>query len=179
VRSDLMSGPRPSQDHGDGHAPTQAARPKDGGTAAALEPLLDHFFGGAPPVRFEFWDGTSLGPPGGQVLEARSADGVRRLLWAPGELGLARAFVEGDLSFRGDLSEMLALLHAAAPENVRTGTRLPLHAVRAAYRLGVLGRPHSKGRDAQAARHHCDVSNVGLSDRVRGGVGTRGRFVRP
>src|SRR5271157_46987 len=125
VRSDLMSGPRPSQDHGDGHAPTQAARPKDGGTAAALEPLLDHFFGGAPPVRFEFWDGTSLGPPGGQVLEARSADGVRRLLWAPGELGLARAFVEGDLSFRGDLSEMLALLHAAAPENVRTGTRLP------------------------------------------------------
>jgi cyclopropane-fatty-acyl-phospholipid synthase len=134
---------------------------------------LVHFFGGAPPVRFEFWDGTSLGPAGGHVLEVRSPDAVRRLLWAPGELGLARAFVEGDLSFRGDIFEMLALLHAAAPADLRTGTLVPLHAVRAAHRLGLLGLPlpapaeeattrgrvHSKGRDAQAVRHHYDVGN--------------------
>jgi cyclopropane-fatty-acyl-phospholipid synthase len=107
------------------------------------------------------------------VLEVRSPDAVRRLLWAPGELGLARAFVEGDLSFRGDIFEMLALLHAAAPADLRTGTLVPLHAVRAAHRLGLLGLPlpapaeeattrgrvHSKGRDAQAVRHHYDVGN--------------------
>jgi cyclopropane-fatty-acyl-phospholipid synthase len=138
-----------------------------------LEPLLIHVFGGAAPVRFEFWDGTSLGPEGEHVLEVRSPDAVRRLLWSPGELGLARAFVEGDLTCRGDILEMLALLHAAAPASVRTGTRLPLQAMRAAYRLGALGRPlppppeeaitrgrlHSRSRDAQAVRHHYDVSN--------------------
>ena len=56
---------------------------------------------------------------------------------------------------------------------MRTGTRLPLQAARAAYRLGALGPPlpappeeattrgrlHSKSRDAQAVRHHYDVSN--------------------
>ncbi len=173
MRSDLMSGTRPAQGREGGHAPSRAAGPKDRGVATALEPLLLHFFGGAPPVRFEFWDGTSLGPTSGHVLEVRSSDAVRRLLWAPGELGLARAFVEGDLSFRGDIFEMLAFLHAAVPANVRTDTLLPLHAVRAAYRSGALGTPlpappeeasprgrlHSKGRDAQAVRHHYDVSN--------------------
>ena len=172
MRSDLMSGPRPSQGEG-GHACTQALGLKGRGAAAALEPLLLHFFGGAPPVRFEFWDGSSLGPPDRHVLEVRSPDAVRRLLWAPGELGLARAFVEGDLTFRGDIFDILALLHAATPAHVRTGARLPLQAVRAAYRSGALGRPlaappeeatprgrlHSKGRDAQVVRHHYDVSN--------------------
>jgi len=173
MRSDLISGPRPSRDDEGGHAPAQAAVRKGRGAAVALEPLLVHFFGAAPPVRFEFWDGTSLGSVGGHVLEVRSPDAVRRLLWAPGELGLARAFVEGDLSFRGDIFEILALVHAAAPRSVRTGARLPLQAVRSAYRLGALGRPlppppeeaatrgrlHSRLRDAQAVRHHYDVSN--------------------
>ncbi|MGO8824003.1 MAG: class I SAM-dependent methyltransferase [Acidimicrobiales bacterium] len=172
MRSDLMSGPRPPQGEG-GHARTQAVGLKGRGAAAALEPLLLHFFGGAPPLRFEFWDGSSLGPPDRHVVEVRSPDAVRRLLWAPGELGLARAFVEGDLSFRGDIFDILSLLHAAAPAHVRTGTRLPLQALRAAYRSGALGRPlaapreeatprgrlHSKGRDAQVVRHHYDVSN--------------------
>ncbi len=143
------------------------------GAAVALEPLLVHFFGAEPPVRFEFWDGTSLGSAGGHVLEVRSPDAVRRLLWAPDELGLARAFVEGELSFRGDIFEILALLHAAAPARVRAGAGLPLQAVHSAYRLGALGRPlppppeeattrgrlHSRQRDAQAVRHHYDVSN--------------------
>ena len=115
MRSDLMSGTRPSEGEARGKAPTGAAGPKGRGAADAVEPLFVHFFGGAPPVRFEFWDGTSLGPSSGDVLEVRSPDAVRRLLWAPGELGLARAFVEGDFSFRGDIFEMLALLHGAAP----------------------------------------------------------------
>ena len=173
MRSDLMSGTRPAEDEAQANTSTRGTGPNGRGAADALEPLLVHFFGGPPPVQFEFWDGTSLGPSGVHVLEVRSPDAVRRLLWAPGELGLARAFVEGDLSFRGDIFELLALLQAAAPVNVRTATRLPLQAARAAYRLGALGRPlpvppeeattrgrlHSKGRDAQAVRHHYDVSN--------------------
>ena len=65
------------------------------GAATAVEPLLTHFFGGPPPVRFEFWDGSTLGPADGDAVLVYSADAVRRLLWSPGELGLARAFVDG------------------------------------------------------------------------------------
>ena len=90
-------------------------------SAAAIEPLLVHFFGGPPPVRFEFWDGTFLGPAQGNTIAVRSPDAVRRLLWAPSELGLARAFVMGDLAFEGDIFEILAALHAASPNGSTSG----------------------------------------------------------
>jgi cyclopropane-fatty-acyl-phospholipid synthase len=135
--------------------------------------LLSHFFGGSPPVRVQFWDGTTLGPVEGNTLLVQSRDAVRRLLWSPNELGLARAFVVGDLDFDGDIFGMLALLHAASPSRVRDSSKLPWQAIRAARRLGALGGPipppaeeaaprgriHSRTRDAQAVRHHYDVSN--------------------
>ena len=116
MRSDLISRPRPlrPQQHPSGDDPP------GGGVATAVAPLLAHFFGGPPPVRFEFWDGTSLGPAHGDTLQVRSPDAVRRLLWAPGELGLARAFVMGDLAFEGDIFELLAALHARLPRTAFT-----------------------------------------------------------
>ncbi len=172
MRSDLISRPRPSR-------PDQRQDPAvepvpGGGAAAAVAPLLAHFFGGAPPVRVRFWDGTFLGPSDGDTLEVRSPDAVRRLLWSPGDLGLARAFVVGDLAFEGDIFAVLASLHAAAPPSLRTSSRLPWQALRAAQRLGALGRPlppppeeaaprgrlHSRHRDAQVVQHHYDVSNA-------------------
>ena len=171
MRSDLISGPRPLRP---GQEPPRAAEPRppqrgSGSHGAPAVPLLR----GPPPVRVQFWDGTALGPAGGDTLEVRSRDAVRRLLWSPSELGLARAFVAGDLDFDGDIFEMLALLHAASPARIRSTSRLPWQALRAAYRLGALGRPippppeeaaprgrlHSRTRDAQAVRHHYDVSN--------------------
>jgi cyclopropane-fatty-acyl-phospholipid synthase len=171
MQSDLISRPSPlrprqRQPQAKGVGPV-------GGVATAVEPLLVHFFGASPPVRFEFWDRTSLGPTQGNTIAVRSADAVQRLLWAPSELGLARAFVMGDLAFEGDIFEILAALHAASPERIRVGSRLPWQALQAARRLGVVagplppppeeaaprGRLHSKRRDAQAVQHHYDVSN--------------------
>ena len=170
MRSELI--PRPSslrprqQPSANGHGP-------GGGVATAVEPLLVHFFGGPPPVRFEFWDGTFLGPAGGNTIAVRSPDAVQRLLWAPSELGLARAFVMGDLTFEGDIFAMLAVLHAASPARIHLGSKLPWQVMQAARRLGVIGGPlppppeeaaprgrrHSPRRDAQAVQHHYDVSN--------------------
>ena len=117
MRSDLISGPRPSRPD---QRRYRAVEPgPGGGAAAAVAPLLTHFFAGEPPVRVAFWDGTSLGPPDGDTLEVRSPDAVRRLLWAPGDLGLARAFVAGDLAFEGDIFAILASLHAASPPTLR------------------------------------------------------------
>ncbi len=175
MRSDLE--PRAATAESTGAGTDGLAAPEEvnggGGAAGAVAPLLRHFFGGPPPLRFEFWDGTALGTTGPNVLQVRSPDVVRRLLWAPGELGLARAFVTGDLTFEGDLFEILAQLHAAAPAHIHVGSRLPWQALQASRRLGILGGPlppppeeaaprgrlHSRSRDAQAVQHHYDVSN--------------------
>jgi cyclopropane-fatty-acyl-phospholipid synthase len=169
MRSDLISGPRPLRPQQRERSASEPVR----GVAASIEPLLTHFFGGRPPVRVELWDGTSLGTANGNTLQVRSPDAVRRLLWSPGELGLARAFVAGDLAFEGDIFELLAAMRAASPERIHVGSRLPWQALLAARRLGVVGRPlapppeeaaprgrlHSRGRDAQSIQHHYDVSN--------------------
>ena len=170
MRSDLLSRPRPLRPQ---QQSTIDKPDPGGGAAAAVAPLLAHFFDGPPPVRFEFWDGTSLGPPHGDTLQVRSPDAVQRLFWSPGELGLARSFVMGDLDFDGDIFELLATLHAATPNRIHVGSRVPWQALQAARRLGIIGRPlppppeeaaprgrlHSRSRDAQAVQHHYDVSN--------------------
>ncbi|AYV28083.1 class I SAM-dependent methyltransferase [Streptomyces sp. CJ_13] len=71
--------------------------------AAVAETLL-----GAPlPVRVRAWDGSEAGPPGGPVLVVRRRRALRRVLWKPGEMGLARAWVAGDLTVEGDLFALL------------------------------------------------------------------------
>jgi cyclopropane-fatty-acyl-phospholipid synthase len=146
--------------------------------AQFMTPVLRHLIGDARSVAFTFWDGSGVGPQEAKVtLHVRSADALRRLLWAPGELGLARAYVSGDLEIRGDIFAALEMRNdMAAPTEPLSlalrprawaelfGAARKLHALRpppprppeeARFR----GRRHSKGRDARAISHHYDVSN--------------------
>ncbi len=149
--------------------------PVPGGAADAVAPLLGHLFRQQVPVRVEFWDGSALGPTGrGTTLFVRSPDALRRMIWAPGELGLARAFVMGDLQFEGDIHKVLELLEGASRPDIRAGVRFPLLAVAAARRVGALGPPlpappeeasphgrrHTRRRDADVISHHYDGSNA-------------------
>jgi cyclopropane-fatty-acyl-phospholipid synthase len=143
--------------------------------AAVLAPLVRALVGTNVPVRFEFWDGSGLGPTDGiGTLRIRSADAVRRILWAPGELGLARAYVSGDLTIDGDLYALLRALRDASARDLRQiGLRALPTVAGAARRLGVLGPPppappeecrpagrlHSPARDAEVVSHHYDVGN--------------------
>ncbi|MCX4692967.1 cyclopropane-fatty-acyl-phospholipid synthase family protein [Streptomyces sp. NBC_01408] len=71
--------------------------------AAVAEILL-----GAPlPVRIRAWDGSEAGPPGAPLLAVHDRRALRRVLWKPGELGLARAWVAGELTVEGDLYAVL------------------------------------------------------------------------
>ena len=71
--------------------------------AALAETLLD-----VPlPVRLRAWDGSEAGPPGAPVLVVRDRRALRRLLWRPGELGLARGWVAGEIDIPDDLYEAL------------------------------------------------------------------------
>ena len=51
--------------------------------------VAGQFFGGELPVRLRAWDGSEAGPATGPVLVLHSRQALRRLLWHPGELGLA------------------------------------------------------------------------------------------
>lgn len=136
------------------------------------EPLIESLIGRAP-VCFEFWDGSHLGPNDGAArIRLRSADTLRHLLWSPGELGLARAFVTGEIEIEGDLVETIRSLRSVS-ENFQRGLRLLPRIAVTALRLRAIGRPpppppeearprgmrHSATRDAQVVRHHYDVSN--------------------
>src|SRR4029079_17132645 len=61
-------------------------------------------------VAIEFYDGSRLGPADARPrIMVRSRDAVRYLVTAPGELGLARAFVSGAIDIEGDIFDVLAL----------------------------------------------------------------------
>jgi cyclopropane-fatty-acyl-phospholipid synthase len=142
--------------------------------ASAVAPILEGLFGHHVPVRFEFWDGSGIGPLDGPgTVIVRSPTAISRMLWAPGELGIGRAYVTGDLQTDGDVFGVLRSLHDAAPGDLRAGARPALLALRAAFQLGVLGLPpaspaaeasphgrrHSPRRDAEVISHHYDVGN--------------------
>ncbi|MEV6577208.1 cyclopropane-fatty-acyl-phospholipid synthase family protein [Streptomyces sp. NPDC051582] len=75
--------------------------------APRLAALAETLLGAPLPVRIRAWDGSEAGPPTGPVLVLTNRRALRRVLWRPGELGLARAWVAGDLTVEGDLFEML------------------------------------------------------------------------
>jgi cyclopropane-fatty-acyl-phospholipid synthase len=142
--------------------------------ATIVAPLLEGLFGDHMPVRFEFWDGSGIGPSDGPgTLLILSPRAISRMLWAPGELGIGRAYVTGELQADGDVFSVLQALHNAARPDLRAGPRPALLALRAALQLGVLGKPparpaeeasprgrrHSKDRDAEVISHHYDISN--------------------
>jgi cyclopropane-fatty-acyl-phospholipid synthase len=150
-------------------------------TAEALATALQKVLGVEEvPVRLRAWDGSVAGPEGAPVVAVRSRRALRRLAWAPGELGLGRAYVAGELDLEGDVFATLEALTSAgrlaagdAPAAPTVRERLEL--LGTAARLGALGpapapppeevrlrrfgRRHSRARDAAAITHHYDVSN--------------------
>src|SRR5438034_1323397 len=123
------------------------------------------------PFTIELWDGTRIpSTRHGPTLTVRSPRAIGHLLRAPGELGLGRAYVCGEIDV-DDLDGIVALLGRWNPPSLGLGRRLRLG--RAAWRAaGLARRPkppaaelrprrrlHTKSRDAEAVRHHYDVSN--------------------
>ena len=131
--------------------------------APALADAVAPFVGGDLPVRLHAWDGSVAGPTDAPVVELRSPDAVRRLLWHPGELGAAQAYVTGELEVPGDLDA--ALTHAFAVARSRGLPTRPtpsavLGALRVARSLGALGpRPRAPRSQVRVARDHYDLSN--------------------
>ncbi|NEB77000.1 SAM-dependent methyltransferase, partial [Streptomyces sp. SID14478] len=84
------------------------------GAAHRLAEIAEAALGGPLPVRLRAWDGTETGPSEGPVVVVRSRRALRRLLWQPGELGLAQAYVTGEIDVEGDLAAGLRAMWSAA-----------------------------------------------------------------
>ena len=124
------------------------------------------------PFAVEFWDGTTLPSTSGDgpTFQVRSPLAAAHVLRAPGQLGLGRAYVSGEIEV-DDIDAVIALLDSWKPPALDRADKraLLLGAVRAAgltkppprpaAELRPSGRRHSKERDARAVRHHYDVSN--------------------
>ena len=166
------TGPAPPAEE---HRPPGQRADAASNVAAVVQPLLDVYFAGGAPVRFSFWDGSTAGPentPGCVVVHSPTA--LTRMLWSPNELGMARAFVAGDIDIDGDFYGVLKALRRNATVTAKASPRAFTSALGVAMRLGAVGPPpkrpdeevrlsgwrHSKQRDSAAIRHHYDVGDA-------------------
>ncbi|WP_206064960.1 cyclopropane-fatty-acyl-phospholipid synthase family protein [Nocardioides sp. JQ2195] len=143
----------------------------------AIESLLKH----GVPVRFTAYDGSSAGPDDAELgIHLRNERGLSYIMTAPGDLGMARAYVMGDLDLVGahpgnpyapmelllshlsfrrpTVTEALRLVRGLGidklvPPPVPPQEHLPR------WRRAMEGLRHSRGRDAEVISHHYDVSN--------------------
>ena len=136
-----------------------------------LAEIIERAVGPDAPVEFIGYDGSRAGTSGAPVrVEIKSPIALSHLASAPGELGLARAYVSGSLDIVGDvysaLRAMTTLSFSGIPPKVRAEmafklgwSRLwwPVPHPSAESRLR--GRRHSRRRDQEAITYHYDVSN--------------------
>ena len=128
-------------------------------------------------LEFVAYDGSKAGTIGSDVrIEVRSRRAVELFMSHPGQVGLARAYVAGEIEIVGDVVRMFELLYNSPKHKISA-----LDRARIAKEFGpeffrnsdllhlgktppeeskLSGRRHSRGRDAEAIAHHYDVSNT-------------------
>ncbi|WP_214405930.1 SAM-dependent methyltransferase [Pseudonocardia lacus] len=133
--------------------------------------LISTMVGPDIPVRVIGYDGSKAGPDSSEVaLRISSPRALARLATAPGTLGLARAYVEGEIEVEGDLYALLDALADLTLHDITRADQLRLAAKLApvwarhrqpppALEARPRGRLHSKRRDRKVISHHYDVSN--------------------
>ncbi|HEV3363436.1 MAG TPA: class I SAM-dependent methyltransferase, partial [Acidimicrobiia bacterium] len=136
-----------------------------------LAEIFERAVGHDAPLEFEAFDGSRAGDPDAPAkVVVRSPLAMSHLASAPGELGLARAYVSGTLDIDGDMYTALANMSVATLEGIPAKVRLEMAARLGVYRLWwptrrpaaesrLHGRRHSKARDRDAISYHYDVSN--------------------
>lgn len=142
--------------------------------AQTLRPMLSALLAADAAVDIEFWDGSALraDSPAG-AIRVHSPRALQHIIWSPRELGLARAYVSGDVDFDGDIIDLMAELRTSSPQRASLMRTFP-EMLRAVNALGLAGRRpplpriqfrphvlrnHTPFLDAQAISHHYDVSN--------------------
>lgn len=149
-----------------------------------LGEIIGAFATGEPPLRIEAYDGSTIGPAESDlVLRLKSEKALQYFVTAPGDLGLARAYLMGELDLVGvhpgaphdvfgalevfrkhmtrrpDARTMVRIARSVGLENVKVPP-IPEQEVPPPWRRMLHGmRRHSKERDSTVVSYHYDVSN--------------------
>ncbi|WP_446664764.1 class I SAM-dependent methyltransferase [Flexivirga sp. B27] len=148
------------------------------GVADAIQDALRPVLRGRLPVRLSAWDGSVAGDPQAPRVRLRGPQALRRLLWHPGELGAAQAYVAGELELAAPIGEVLQHVRRIGAERglADPGPRMRdvMSALRGvvtidgvvgrrpadpAAQLKVTGRLHSRMRDRDVIHGHYDVDS--------------------
>jgi cyclopropane-fatty-acyl-phospholipid synthase len=152
------------------------------GEKLSLAQILETLAGGRLPLRFTAYDGSSAGPADAPLgIELLTPRGTTYLATGRGDLGLARAYIAGDLEAHGvhpgdpyellkALADALVLRMPPPRETARIIRSIGIQHLRPIapppeeapprWRRVAAGLRHSKARDAEAIHHHYDVSNT-------------------
>jgi cyclopropane-fatty-acyl-phospholipid synthase len=138
---------------------------------ARTAPLRDAMAEALPerPFSVGFWDGTELeGTAPGPRLTVRSPRAAAYALLAPGELGIGRAYVSGEIEV-DDLDAAVEMVRTWEPPSIDRATKARL-ALAAARAMGLTrppprpqaelvpdGRRYTLTRDRRSVRHHYDL----------------------
>ncbi|MFJ1458790.1 class I SAM-dependent methyltransferase [Nocardia sp. N2S4-5] len=151
------------------------------GTKLSIAEIFETLVEGPVPIRFTAYDGSSCGPEDSKYrLDIRTPRGINYIATAPGDLGMARAYISGDMSAEGiHPGDPYDILKAMSDLKFRRPSALALVTIARSLgwdalkpiapppqetlprwrRIALEGFRHSKGRDAEAIHHHYDVSN--------------------
>lgn len=148
------------------------------GIAEAIQDALRPVLRGPLPVRLTAWDGSVAGDPQAPQVRLHGPDALRRLLWHPGELGAAQAYVAGDVELGTPIAEMLQHLRRVGTERGLAGRGPGVRDIATALRgvlgvggvigrrpadppaqLKVAGKLHSRSRDRAVIHGHYDVDS--------------------
>ncbi|GAB2700518.1 class I SAM-dependent methyltransferase [Nocardia thraciensis] len=151
------------------------------GTRLTIAEIFETLVDGPVPIRFTAYDGSSCGPEDSQYrLDIRTPRGINYIATAPGDLGMARAYISGDMLAEGvHPGDPYDFLRAMSDLKFRRPSALALVTIARSLgwdalkpiapppqetlprwrRIALEGLRHSKHRDAEAIHHHYDVSN--------------------
>lgn len=154
----------------------------DLGTKLSIAEIFEILVDGEVPIRLTAYDGSVTGPEDSEyTLEIKTPRGINYLATAPGDLGMARAYIAGDMTATGvhpgdpyDIlraidglkfrrPSALALVTIARSlgwERLKPIAPPPQETLPRWRRIALEGLRHSKTRDAEAIHHHYDVSNT-------------------
>ncbi|MFS2295188.1 MAG: class I SAM-dependent methyltransferase, partial [Actinomadura sp.] len=100
------------------------------------------------------WAGSAVGPAAAPAYVIRHRRALRRLLWKPGEIGFARAFIAGELDIEGDvfaaLDAVQRVMEGGGPIRLSADDKRDI--VRTAVTLGAVGpepRPPEEEREVR------------------------------
>jgi cyclopropane-fatty-acyl-phospholipid synthase len=151
-------------------------------TTISIAEAFDQLLKDPLPLRITAYDGSASGPEDAPyAFHVRNERGLAYLMTSPGDLGLGRAYVTGDLVVTGihpgDPYDALVMLKkglkfrrpsAAEALKLLTGLGLshlkppppPPEETLPRWRRVLEGMRHSRIRDSEAIHHHYDVSNA-------------------